>query len=149
MKNSVIITIVVAVVVAGIAFFGGMQYQKSQAGTSRFGQFAQGGSQNGQGFQRNGGVRGGLGGATVGEIVAMDANSITVKLQDGSSKIVNLSGSTTYSKTDSGSKSDLKTGTRVAAFGTSNSDGSITAQNIQLNPAFRTGQGTPPANPNQ
>jgi hypothetical protein len=83
----------------------------------------------------------GAGGANVGEIVSMDANSVTIKLQDGSSKIINLSSSTTYSKTDTASKTDLKTGDRIAAFGTPNSDGSITAQNIQVNPMFRIGPG--------
>lgn len=149
--NTIIVTILLLIVVGGGAFYGGMKYQQSQ-GRSGFGQFAQSNTGNGtgQGFGRNSG-RGNFGGATVGEIVSMDSNSITVKLQDGSSKIVNLSDSTTYSKTDSGSKTDLKTGERVAAFGTSNSDGSVTAQNIQLNPAFRMGQqpSGAPQNPSQ
>lgn len=150
MKNSLLITIILLIVVGGAAFYGGMKYQQSQT-RAGFGQFAQGNA--GAGFQRNGsGTRGGnFGGATSGDIVSMDANSITVKLQDGSSKIVNLSDSTTYSKTDSASKADLKTGIKVAAFGTTNSDGSITAQNVQLNPTSRIGQrpsGIPP-NPSQ
>lgn len=86
-------------------------------------------------------------GAVVGEIISQDSKSITVKLQDGSSKIVLLSDSATVSKTESGSKSDLKDGTTVAVFGTTNSDGSVTAQNIQLNPAFRFGQSSPSASP--
>lgn len=131
-KNNLIIMVITGIVIAAGAFFGGMKYQQSQAAS---------GSRQ---FARNGtnGIRartGGNGGATVGEIISQDANSITVKLQDGSSKIIILSNSTTYSKTDTASKSDLKTGARVAAFGTSNSDGSITAQNIQLNPMFRAG----------
>lgn len=136
MKNSTIITIILLIVVAGASFYGGTLYQQSKS-RSGFGQFTQGGAGNGMG-QRNG-TRGNFagGGATTGEIVAVDANSITVKLQDGSSKIVNLSDSTTYSKTDPGSKTDLKTGVKIAAFGTANSDGSITAQNIQLNPSVR------------
>ncbi|HUD44999.1 MAG TPA: hypothetical protein VMR41_05620 [Patescibacteria group bacterium] len=144
MKNSMIITIVVVVIVAAAAFFGGMKYQQMQAGsTSRFaGQYGQGGTggqgrfgggQGGAGLTRNGG------GATVGDIVAQDSDSITLKLSDGSSKIVNLSSSTTINKMTTGSTSDLKTGERVAAIGTTNSDGSITAQTIQLNPTFRGG----------
>lgn len=142
-KNSLLITIVVAVIVAAIAFFGGMKYQQSHAfarnANQAFGQNFGRRGQNGQSARAGG--RGGFGGANLGEIVSMDADSVTIKLQDGSSKIINLSSSTTYSKTDTASKSDLKTGDRIAAFGMSNSDGSITAQNIQVNPMFRTGPG--------
>lgn len=148
MKNNMLITIIAVVVVGAIAFWGGMKYQKSNA-SSNFngGQFYRSNGQsgmmgNGQGQRRFGGANGG--GAT-GEILSVDANSITVKLQDGSSKIINISNSTTYSKSATASESDLKTGERIAAFGTSNSDGSITAQNIQINPEFRARQGTPSA----
>ncbi len=135
-------TIIIVIVVGVAAFFGGMQYQKSQGATNANGmQFGQAGQGSRQGRPGNGR---GFGNATVGEIVSVDANSITVKLPDGSSKIVNISGSTTFSKTQTAAKSDVKTGMRIAAFGTSNSDGSITAQNVQLNPMFRTGlRGTP------
>jgi hypothetical protein len=76
-----------------------------------------------------------------GEIISQDDTSITVKLQDGSSKIVILSGNTNINKSSEGSKSDLKTGERVTAFGTTNSDGSITAQNVSIggNMMFRGG----------
>ncbi len=123
MKNNMIATIVIVLAVAGVSFFAG-------------GQFARNGQRNQVGQGRRG-----MGGATVGEIVSLDAQSITVKMQDGSSKIVNIAGSTTFSKTDTAAKTDLKTGERIAAFGTSNADGSVTAQNIQLNPLFRAGQG--------
>src|SRR5579864_6226788 len=98
MKNNVLVTVIAVIVVGAAAFFGGMQYQKSQA-VSNNGQYTQGmmGGQNGQGRGRSG--RRGFGGATVGTIVSQDANSITVQLQDGSSKIVNISGSTKFSKT--------------------------------------------------
>jgi len=145
MKNTNVVTIlIIAVVVSAASFFSGIQYQKSQSSNFTNGQFGQGGQgQRGNGQQRTGGARGGFGGANVGEIVSLDANSITLKLQDGSSKIINLSDKTTISKTDTASKSDLKTGERIAAIGTANSDGSIDAQNIQLNPLFRTGQNRP------
>lgn len=130
-KKSIIITVVVALVTAGAGFFGGMQYQKMQRVTLR--QFGANG--NNQFFQRRFG--GQNGGAVVGEILSQDDKSITVKLQDGSSKLVLLSSSTSINKQATGSASDLKTGERVAVFGTTNSDGSVTAQNIQLNPLMR------------
>lgn len=141
-NKNLIITMLVVIIVAAGAFYGGMLYQKSQA-RGTFGQYGMMGGQNrfGQagaagGMMRQGGNRG-FGGAVVGDIVSIDNDSLTVKLQDGSSKIVNLSATTTYSKTETGAKSDLKAGTKVAAIGTTNSDGSVTAQNIQINPAFR------------
>lgn len=130
MKNNQMLMVVIALIaIAGISFFGGMKYGQSQGRNLLGGQFQRG--SNAQ-FGRMG-----LGRATVGDIVSLDSNSITVKMADGTSRIVNLSSSTTYSKTDTSSKSDLKTGEKVAVFGTENSDGSVTAQNVQLNPMFR------------
>ena len=95
-----IYTILIAVIVGAVGFFGGMQYQKSMA----FSQFGNGNMmgrfQNGQGGQgrfftggnRNGGSR------VVGSILNMDSNSMTVKTPDGSTRIVILAGSTTYNK---------------------------------------------------
>lgn len=140
-NNSVLITIVVAVVVGAAAFFGGMQYQRTMvAGSTLAGGYNPGGTMMGQ---RGSGRFGGAGGGrpVTGKIISQDASSITVQLIDGSSKIVNISGSTTFSKTSTASASDLKTGDTVAAFGTVNSDGSITAQNVQLNPMFMMRRG--------
>ncbi len=81
-----------------------------------------------------------------GEILSSDDKSITVKLQDGSSKIVLLSDKTQINKATSVTKLDLKSGEKVAVFGSENSDGSVTAQNIQLNPQFR-GVGSSSASP--
>lgn len=132
-------TIVVAIVVGAAAFFGGIKYQQTKVASTTNGQFGNGQSGQGQGGngQRRGGGRG-FGGATVGQVVSADANSITVQLMDGSSKIINISSSTTFNKAATASKSDVTVGTRVAAFGMPNSDGSITAQNIQINPVMRS-----------
>jgi hypothetical protein len=137
-KSNIIIVILVVIIVGIAAFFGGVKYQEmhrtKNPANMMFG--AQG--QRGQFAQRfgKGSGPGGFagGGAVMGQIVSADANSITVKMDDGSSKIVNLSSNTKISKTDTASVSDLKTGQKVAAFGTTNSDGSISAENIQLNP---------------
>lgn len=151
-NNNMLVTGILVVIIAAGAFYGGMQYQKNQTRTAFAGMMnvgGQGGFGQGRGMMGGGGARGNRNGMApvVGEVVSADANSVTVKLPDGSSKIVNISASTTISKTDTGSKADVKTGAKVAAFGTTNSDGSITAQNIQLNPMFRMrgmmGSGTP------
>lgn len=119
--------IVIVIIVAAAAFFGGMTYAKSKN------------SERQQRLQQMGAagmIRGNRTGSgfTSGEIIAKDDKSITVKLQDGGSKIIFFSDSTEISKFASGSASDLVTGQSVMANGTTNSDGSITAQSIQLRP---------------
>lgn len=133
MKNNYIITAIIVLIVGGIAFYGGMQYQKSQR-VSFGGTRGQGGN-----FMMRGGNSGGM---VTGQIVSQDDTSVTVKLQDGSSKIVILSKTTAINKQASGTKDDLKSGERVAVFGTTNSDGSVTAQSIQLNPQIRLFRGS-------
>lgn len=129
MKNkSILITIVVALIVGAAAFYGGMQYQQKQRPNFASGQFRGGG--NGQQFQGRGNFQGSR--PINGEIISQDDKSITVKMQDGSSKIVILSDQTEINKASEGSKEDLKTGERITAFGTENSDGSVTAQNISI-----------------
>lgn len=135
MKNNLIMMVVIAVLVALVAgFFSGIKFQESKVSNrdANGGQFQnRRGGGNGQGRLGNG-FR-----PVMGEILSMDDKSITVKMQDGSSKIVLLPDSVTISKTDTAAKSDLKVGEKVGVFGTDNSDGSVTAQNIQLNPMFR------------
>lgn len=134
MKNNILITVLVALIVGAAAFFAGMKYQESKqpAFLRQFGGAT--GSRTGTGqFQGNrAGFR-----PVNGEIISVDDKSITVKLQDGSSKIVLFSDKTSINKAAEGTKNDLKSGERVAVFGQENSDGSVTAQSIQLNPIVR------------
>ncbi len=137
MKNSLVITVVTAILVGALGFFAGLKYQQSQRtpnGNFAFdGQSAQGGSAGAR-FGRNGNANGFR--PVAGQIISADANSLTVKLQDGSSKIIILSNSTRIAKTSSAVKEDLVVGATVSAFGTTNADGSLTAQSVQLNPDF-------------
>lgn len=136
-NNQMIMVIVLAIIVGAAGFFGGMKYQETKSpGVNPNRQF-QAGRQGGQ----NGQSRFTGGRPIMGEIISSDDKSITVKLQDGSSKIVLLPDSVTVSKTDTASKADLKVGVKVGVFGMENSDKSVTAQNVQLNPMFRAGQG--------
>jgi hypothetical protein len=132
-KKKILIIIVVALFFAVAGFFGGIQYGKS--GTSkRDNNIPMGGRGTSTMTQRMGGNN-----MIGGEIISKDNNSITVKLQDGGSKIIFFSTSTRVMKSLDGTLSDLTIGEQIAANGTQNSDGSITAQSIQT----RTGI-TPP-----
>ncbi len=153
MKSKNIIIIIIALLaVGGGAFYGGMIYGKNSVASQRSAGFA--GRQPGQAGQGGRFMRGGAGASgsfVSGQIASEDSNSITVKSQDGSSKIVFFSGSTNIGKTAQGSSSDLTTGENVVVTGTNNSDGSVNAQNIQIRPAQpQKGQtGQQPAQSNQ
>lgn len=135
MKNNILVTGVVVILVGALGFFGGMKYQQSKGAGNSGRQLAGGrpGGQNGQGRT------GGNGRPVIGEILNQDDKSITVKLNDGSSKIVLLTDKTAINKATEATKTDLVTGARVLASGTDNADGSMTAVNIQLNPTFGGG----------
>ena len=150
MANKHITTIVVAVVVGGASFFGGMKYGQSKAGPSLaniqnmspeerqqlFQQFRGGGTGGGQGSRRGGGFGGRAGGQFVnGDILNKDDKSITIKLSDSGSKIIFFSTSTMIGKTTAGTATDLEVGKRVMVSGSANSDGSVTAQTIQIRPS--------------
>ncbi|MHB1316744.1 MAG: hypothetical protein ACYCZW_02710 [Minisyncoccota bacterium] len=132
--------IIIIVIVVGIAFYGGMMYGKRT--TSAKGQF--GGNQiSTRGASGRGGLNGGF---TGGEILSKDTTGVTIKTQDGSTKIILIAPSTQVMKSLSGTQDDLITGVNVTITGTSNSDGSVTAQSVQIrpegsnNPGARTGQ---------
>lgn len=134
---SIVIAVIVVIAVGAGAFFGGMKYQQAHAAAGRSIQFAAGrfGGRMGEKVDANT--------AIFGQITSNDTNSITVKLNNGSSKIINLANSTKITKTDTAKVSDLTTNSQVAVFGIPNTDGSITALTIQLNPVMRAGQMLP------
>ncbi len=117
-----VVTIIAVLVVGAVGFFAGTKYQQTQtSGGVRFG------GQNGQqGFR-----------PVSGQIVSADDTGITIKMRDGSSKIVIIPDSASISKPTQASKSALKSGEQVMVMGKSNTDGSVTAQMVQLNPISR------------
>ena len=133
-QQQIIISILIAIVMGSAGFFGGMKYQESKNSfpsiTGRNRTFT-----NGTGQRMMQGRTGGMMPIN-GEITAQDSTSITVKMRDGSSKIVIFSNDTSINKTEKGSKSDLTTGTTITAFGNTNSDGSLTAQSISIGSMF-------------
>ena len=130
--------ILIAIVFGGGGFVIGKSMAQSQA-TAQRAQFTAGQFGGGTGTRtgaagRTGGARGGQ---ILGTILSADSKSITVQMADGSSKIVLVSGTTSINQASAATMTDLKVGTKVAAFGATNSDGSVTAQNIQINPIMR------------
>jgi len=144
---SPLVAVVTGALCLGVGFGGGVWYQ----GTQRVNNFRQGmgnfGANQQQGGQRiqnnqngnwgNGqmGMRGGN--LVSGEVTAKDEKSITVKMNDGSSKIVVVGESTKYTISSEASASEVEVGTKVAVFGEMTNDGTTTATSIEVNPSLR------------
>lgn len=140
MNKLIPIIIAVAVVIGGGAFYGGMKYSENIRPNSVLRNFnrqdlsANAGARlsGGQGF-RGVFVNGQSGGGFInGEIIAKDDKSITLKLSGGGSRIIFFSDATEITKSAKGSVDDFKTGAQVFANGSQNSDGSITANSVQV-----------------
>lgn len=146
--------VVLAVVIAGGSFYGGMQYEKSVAmktaspnvrtfvGGNRQGGSVQDNQATRQGIGQNGGQsgnmrRGGQNGSgfVTGEILSKDDKSLTVKTPDGGSTIIYFASSMNVRKADIGSLSDLAVGQQVMINGKSSADGSVFADTISITPA--------------
>lgn len=129
-KTAIVVSIIVLVIIGGGAFYGGIAYGKSQKTIPAFNP----GNANFQGARPNKNSTGGN--FVSGEIISRDDTSITIKLpNDAGTKIIFYSAATQVNKFASGSPSDLSTGNSVTVTGTTNSDGSVSAQSIQLRPA--------------
>lgn len=144
-KNKKVILGIATALLIVAAFFAGKSYgsghpkagstQNAQNGMTASGGFNRGGMPGGGaagGFAGRGGVAGGV---TMGQVVSKDANSITVSITGGGSKIILYSPSTTISKSATGAIGDVAVGSTVTAIGSANSDGSIAATSIQIRPA--------------
>lgn len=159
--NKLITTIIaVAVIVGGGAFYGGMKYTESKSPRGGFsradlqnlspeerqqrfqelganvgGAFG-GDHEGGSGFRggRFGSGEGGGSRPLTGEVISQSDDSLTIKLSDGSTKIVFVSDSTEITKSVEGSLDDFSEGEQIFVGGTENPDGSYTAQTIQLRP---------------
>ncbi|KKR23797.1 MAG: hypothetical protein UT53_C0007G0015 [Candidatus Yanofskybacteria bacterium GW2011_GWD2_39_48] len=135
MRNKYIVFAIIAIVGLGLGFFSGMKYSQSRSLLANIGQ----GQQRGQfGNNMAGSARGGINGMSFinGDILSMDTASITVKLKDGGSKIILFPSTVEIGKFTNGTVADLVIGKTVTITGKTNTDGSITAQTIQIRPAM-------------
>ena len=136
-KEHFILTLVIGVVLIVAAYMLGVHHgsSKSAVAGGQYGPGMMGGTRTGRtGFNMRGA------GFLTGTVLSKDASSITVKLADGSTKIVLYSGTTSIMHTTAGTADDIAVGAMVSVQGAANSDGSTTATSIQLRPA---GQGGP------
>jgi uncharacterized protein YneF (UPF0154 family) len=135
MKKNLILILIILIIVGAGGFFGGMKYGQSQALKNLTPEkmreiFQQGG---GQLFTQNQGQRQ-RAGFLSGQVISKDEKSLTIKLADGSTKIVFLSPSTQITKATKGSIEDIEIGKEILVTGTQNEDGSLTARTIQISP---------------
>ena len=141
--KKLIMLIAGGLIIFGLGFWGGMTYQKKKTTTGKE-SFANGerpsmpdgtsgtkGNGNGTPPSGFGNGRNG-GGMTEGEIISKSDTSLTIKTSDGSTKTVYFSDSTTISKNETGSSSDLAVGTKVSVSGTTNTDNSVTGKMIMI-----------------
>lgn len=149
MKKFLPIIIIVAVIFGATAFYSGMLYGQSKKPVSLSSQgninnFRNLTPEQRQQMMQSGGFNNRSKGAnrqdganfTSGEVISKDDKSLTVKLRDGGSKIIFYSDTTQIMKLASSTMTDLNVGETISANGTANSDGSITAQSIQVRPNF-------------
>lgn len=127
MKNNFIVIVIVGILMAGAGFYGGMQYQKSQRPNFAGGRLP-------GGFGGPSGANGAQQGSrpVSGTIASVDSTGVTLTLPDGSSKIILVSGSTVINKSTTGSQSDLKQGDQAMVIGTTDANGTVTAESISL-----------------
>jgi hypothetical protein len=139
MSKKIVWVIVGIIVLAGV-FYGGMTYggNNVRAAISSRSQ----GLGTGNFAGRTGGARG-AGGFTTGQIISENSTSITVALASGGSKIVFLDNTTPITKQANGTIADLAVGTNVMVTGTANTDGSISAQSVQIRPKMPAKNTTP------
>lgn len=143
MKKVVPIMVIGLLLVGGGGFYAGMKYGLSKQQTN-FSNFAQrsgmpGGMGPGAGGQTGSIRQGGKTGQNAmsfvnGELISKDETSMTLKLQDGGSKLVYFSTSTQVMKSSEGTINDLVVGQNLMINGKSNQDGSVTAQTVQMRP---------------
>ncbi|OGH63377.1 MAG: hypothetical protein A2848_01750 [Candidatus Magasanikbacteria bacterium RIFCSPHIGHO2_01_FULL_50_8] len=127
-KKIVLVSVCGSVVIAAVLFWAGMQYAKKESTSLRAGMSGRAGQ-----FRARGGGTGATGGEFLsGEILSADEKSITITLQNGGSKIIFFSSSTSVGKTVQGTVSDLSVGSRVTVNGSAANDGTVTAEMIQL-----------------
>jgi hypothetical protein len=93
---------------------------------------------------RGAGANGQGGGATAGTVQSVNGNTITITDPQGATKTITLESNTTVTKSAAGSASDITTGETIVVRGSTNSDGSTTAQSVSIGSGGGGFPGGPP-----
>jgi hypothetical protein len=140
-KITIVIIIVSAIVIAaGSAaggFFGGRAYERNQANTTRNNFLTSRGVQDfnpGVNPNGTGAPAGGFGGGATGQIKSIDGNTLTLTTARNETKVT-LSETTRIEKSTTGALADLQAGQEVMVTGQRDSNGNITAVQVQILPA--------------
>ena len=152
-KKFITIILISNLIVIGVGVYGGIKYAESGSLRNEFSRAdfqnlspeerqqrfsATGGRASGD--HEGGSFRGGFGSGSdgtrplAGEIITQNEDSFTIKLSDGSTKIIFVNDSTQITKSVDGVLDDLMNGEQMFISGDENPDGSYTAQTIQLIP---------------
>ncbi len=133
MKKTIAVGIVGLLIVGSAGFYGGISYAKSHPATQAIGGNRSGFT--GGGF-RNANGRNSAGANFIsGDVINKTDSTLTVQMRTGGSKIILISNTTPVNKMASGTLSDVVVGTGVSINGATNSDGTVTAEQIQIRPA--------------
>lgn len=126
---SLVTTVMISLLIGAAGFGGGVLYQRSltprpQLGANGNRMLSAGNNQ----FRQNGmGMR-----PIAGEILSSDATGVTLKLSDGSTKIVLIADAVAITASTPAARTDLVVGKQLTVFGTQNSDGTVKAQSVSL-----------------
>ena len=119
--NREILFLIILILVATTAFYVGMKYQQSKMPQ---GVFFQGGGQTAQARER----------MLSGEVISKDEKSLTLKLPNGSIRIIFLSEKTEFLKMTEGNLNDIEAGKQIMIIGNQTTEGAFVAEQIQLSP---------------
>lgn len=146
MNTKIVLVYIGAAIILGVgSFYGGMKYGQNKSPLGNFSrqnfqnlseeqrqQFMQERGRDGTLAKRNGGEEGTN--FLSGEVIAKDEEGITIKMHDGSSKIIFFSGSTEIRKFIKESIDAVEVGEQISVSGDQNPDGSYSAKTVQIEP---------------
>ena len=131
--NLTTLVLLVVLFLAG-SFYLGMSYQKTKIPTPGTNREAMRGMMNGGDFinSENLANRGMRAGQIIGEVIKINEDSFTIKLNDGGSNTIYITEETTFTQTQKIEKNKLEEGREVVVFGNNQENQSVIAESVQI-----------------